>query len=222
MRSASATRALRPRAISIVTWCAAECKAVRMDEVLAAEHGDRGRARAHVDHRGAEVGFVVGKHGEPRHIGACHHRLDIEVAALDAQHQVARDRDVGGDDVHVDAELARQHPARIADAVGVVDHVADRQRVQHRAGFADRVTAAGRQDTGDFTIGDRRVRDFDRRRNQLAGGPSGRDRDDDRLQLQLRRAFGKIDGLPHRRLRGSEIDHGAGLHATGERMSESR
>ena len=36
-----------------------------------------------------DVGFVVGKRRERGDIGACDHRLDVEMAALDDQHQVA-------------------------------------------------------------------------------------------------------------------------------------
>ena len=95
---------------------AAEREAVGMHEAAAGEHRHGGRAGAHVDHGGAEIGLVVGQRGKPGHIRARHHRLDVEMAALDRQHQVARGRSVGGHDVHVDAESARQHAARVADA----------------------------------------------------------------------------------------------------------
>jgi hypothetical protein len=112
---------------------AAEAETIGMNEAAGREHRHGGRAGPHVDHGGAEIGLVVGQRGEPGHIRAGHHRLDVEMAALDREHQVARGRSVGGHDVHVDAELARQHAARVADAAGVVEHVADRQRVQHGA-----------------------------------------------------------------------------------------
>ena len=70
---------------------------------------------------------------EPADIGRRHHGLDLEMAALDHQHQIARRRDVGGHHMHVDAELARQHAARIADAAHAVERIADRQRMQHDA-----------------------------------------------------------------------------------------
>ena len=67
-------------------------------------------------HGGAEIGLVVGQRRQAGDIGRRHHRLDREMAALDRQHQVARRRDIGGHHMHVDAELPRQHAARIADA----------------------------------------------------------------------------------------------------------
>ena len=51
--------------------------------------------------------------------------------------------DVGGDHVHVDAEPAAEHAARLADAGGGVERIADRQRMQHGAAVAHRM-AAGR------------------------------------------------------------------------------
>ena len=58
--------------------------------------------------RGAEIGLVVGERRQAGDIGARHHGLDVEMAALDRQHQVARGGDIGGRDMHVDAEAARR------------------------------------------------------------------------------------------------------------------
>ena len=58
--------------------------------------------------RGAEIGLVVGEHGKAGDIGARHHRLDVEMAALDRQHQIARRGDIGGRHMHVDAEPLRR------------------------------------------------------------------------------------------------------------------
>ena len=138
--------------MSIVTWWPPSAKPSAWMKRPPVNTAMRGGAGAHVDHGGAEIGLVVGEHGQARHIGARHHRLDVEVAALDRQHQVARDRDVGGHDMHVDAELARQHAARIADAGGVVERVADRQRMQHGAAGARRMAAAGGEHARDVAV----------------------------------------------------------------------
>ena len=106
---------------------AAERESVGVDEAAVREYRQRGGAGAHVDHRGAEIGLVVGERREARHIGAGDQRLDREMAALDREHQVAHRRHVGGHDVHVDAEARRQHAARIA-------HAADARRACSRSG----------------------------------------------------------------------------------------
>ena len=90
--------------MSMVTWWPPSAKPSDVHEAAAGEHRDRGRAGAHVDHGGAEIGFVVGQHGKAGDIGARHHRLDDEMAALDREHQIARRGDVGRRHVHVDAE----------------------------------------------------------------------------------------------------------------------
>ena len=54
----------------------------------------RRRAGAHIDDDGAELGLVVGEHRKARGIGPRDHRLDIEMAALDREHQIARRRDI--------------------------------------------------------------------------------------------------------------------------------
>ena len=45
------------------------------------------------------------------------------MAALDREHQVARRRDVAGHHMHIDAEVPRQHAARLADAAHAVERV---------------------------------------------------------------------------------------------------
>jgi hypothetical protein len=66
----------------------AERKAFGMHEAAAEEDRDGGRAGAHVDHRRAKIGLVVGKDGKAGDVGTCHHGLDVEVAALDREHQL--------------------------------------------------------------------------------------------------------------------------------------
>src|SRR5262249_15832373 len=61
---------------------AAARKAVAMHESAAREYRDRGRPRPHVDEGGAEIGLVVGQHGEASSVGARRKRSDLEVTAL--------------------------------------------------------------------------------------------------------------------------------------------
>ena len=142
-------------------------------------------------------------------------RLDGEMAALDRQHQVAGGGDVGGHDMHVDAEFARQHAARLADAAHVVERIADRQRMQHHP--AARAPNAGCRP---------RARGRCRRRStvepatltdaakQLAREPPGGDRDARPIRAaRPADALGEIDGMADRLLGLGEIDHGARLHA---------
>src|SRR5206468_3489624 len=80
---------------------AAEGEAVGMHETAVREHRHRGGTGTHVDHGGANVGLIVGQSGQRRDIGAGDNRLDVEVAALDDQHQVAAGREIGGNEMHV-------------------------------------------------------------------------------------------------------------------------
>src|SRR5215475_10245118 len=162
---------------------AAEREAVGMDETPAGKHRDGRGTGADLDQRGAEIELVVGQRRERRYIGARHHRLDVEMTALDREHQIAGGRDVRGHDVHVDAELAREHAAGIADAAGMVEHVADRQRMQHGASRPRGVAAAGGQHAGDVALADGRAGNLDRGGDELARRAAGRNRDDDRLEL---------------------------------------
>ena len=79
-------------------------------------------------------------------------------------------------------KLARQHAARVADAAGVVEHIADRQRVQHGASGAHRMAAAGGEHAVDVAFADRGAGDLDRGRDQLAGRAPGGHRDDHRVR----------------------------------------
>ena len=201
---------------------AAEREAVGMDEAAAGEHRHGGGAGAHVDQGRAEIGLVVGDHRKPGDIGRRHHGLDREMAALDHQHQVARRRDVGGHHVHVDAEFARQHAARLADAAHAVERIADRQRMQHDAAGAHRMLAAGRQRAGDVAVGDAGAGDVDVDRVEFAGGPAGRHRQHHRFKLHRGVALGEIDGVAHRLLGLRQIDHRAALDAARPRCGRCR
>ena len=122
----------------------------------------------------AEIRLVVGQNGEAGDVRGCHHGLDVEMAALDREHQIARRGDVGGGDMHIDAEPRAEHAARIAHAVDAVDRIGDRQRMQDGAAVAQRMAAAGGQDAGDVAVGDGGTDDIDVGREQFAGEPAGR------------------------------------------------
>ena len=119
-----------------VTWLPPSAKPSACTKRPPAEHRHGRGAGADVDDRRTEVGLVVGERRQCRHIGARDHRLDVEMAALDRQHEVAAGGEVGGDEMHVDAEPLRQHAARIADAARLVDGKTDRQRMQQHAAVA--------------------------------------------------------------------------------------
>ena len=143
------------------------------------------------------------------------------MAALDREHQIARGGDIGGGDMHVDAEPRAEHAARIADAVDAVDRIADRQRMQHGAAVAQRMAAAGGQYAGDIAFGNGGADDFDLGGEQFAGQPPGRDRQHHRLDFDGRHALGAIDGLADGFLGFGEIDDAAGLHAARGGMAEA-
>ena len=116
-----------------------------MDKPPARKHRHRGRTGAHVDQGGAEIGLVLGQHRKPRRIGTSHHRVDFDVAALDREHEVACNREIGRHQVNVGAETVPDHAARIANAAHLIERVADRQGVQDGAIRARQMLAANRQ-----------------------------------------------------------------------------
>ena len=182
IRSASAMHAPTPRARSIVTCCPPSANPDGMNEAAGRIGRNRGRAGAHFDHGGAEIGLVVGQHRQACDIRTCRHGLDIEMAALDHQHQVAGHRGIRRDDVHVDAELAGHHAAGIADALDAIERVADRQRVQHGAALAGGVAHAGGGDAGDVIGGNRAAADVGGGLDQLALQPAAGNRQQYRLR----------------------------------------
>ena len=135
----------------------------------------------------------------------------VEMAALDGQHQVAAGADVGGHEMHVDTEPARQHAARIAHAAGVVEGKADRQRMQHDAALAGRLpvpAASTREMSLSVTLP---WMSTSAASSSLAIRPA--EIENDGIDLALGAALGEVDSVAHRLLGLGEIDHGAGLHA---------
>ena len=140
---------------------AAESETVQMNETSAGEHRHRRGARAHIDDGGAEIGFIVGENRKAGNVGTRHHRLDVEMAAFDREHQIARGGDFERRNMHVDAEFTAEHAARIADAVVAVDRIADRQRMQYGPAVALRMPAAGGEHARDIALGNAGADDLD-------------------------------------------------------------
>ena len=222
MRSASAMRAFKPAREVHGHVLAAEREAVGVHEAAAREDRHRRGAGAHVDQGGAEIGLVVGEHRQPGRIGARHHRLDVEMAALDRQHQVARHRDVGGHDVHVDAEAtARACRAgrgcrwrRRANSRSAAN-AARRGRAAPNAGCRRRARARYRPRSRS-----RRRRRPRRRLNSLPSLPAETETTTE-FELHLGGALGEVDRLPHGLFRLRQVDHRAGLDAARQRMAEA-
>src|SRR4029079_6785945 len=98
-------------------------------------------------------GLVVGERRKAAGIGRRHHRLDREMAAVDAKFEIAKWRRLGRDDVHVDAETLAEHAARIADAAVGVERIASRQRMNDGAAFGHRMAAASGKTPADIDLG---------------------------------------------------------------------
>ena len=122
---------------------AADRDRVGMHELAFGEDRDRGRAAAHVDAGRAELHLVVDQRRKPAGIGRRDHALDRQMAAVDAELEIAQRRGVGGHHMHVDAERVADHAARIADAALAVERVADRQRMHDLALGPQRLLGAG-------------------------------------------------------------------------------
>ncbi len=104
-----------------------------MDQVAVVEYRDRGRAGAHVDHRGAEVDLVLDQRGEACGIGREDDIGDVQPAARQAGHQGAHGTGGRRHHMHVDAQAVAVHAAWIADALGAVDGIADGHAVDQLA-----------------------------------------------------------------------------------------
>ena len=94
---------------------AADRDRVGVDEVAAGEDADARRAAAHIDDGATHLGLVVDERRKAGGVRRRDHRLDAEMAALDREHEVARRRSLGADDVEIDAEALADHAARIDD-----------------------------------------------------------------------------------------------------------
>ena len=87
----------------------------------AEEHGDIGRAAADIDETGAELLFVVGKHGVARCQLLEHDVVDFEAAALHALDDVLRGALGARHHVHLRLEPHTGHADGFADAFLAID-----------------------------------------------------------------------------------------------------
>ena len=200
---------------------AADGDGVDMDAIAAVEDGDRGGAAAEIDQRAAELGLVVDEHRQAAGIGRGDQRLDREMAAVDAELEIAERRRVGGDHVHVDAEPLAEHAARVGDAAVGVERIADRQRVDDGAARRDRMAAPGGKHAADIGFLDLLAGEGDARRVGLAGQASAGDVDDERLDGDPGHALGRVDGEADRLLGGVEIGDDARLDAARALMADA-
>ena len=123
--------------------------------------------------------------------------------------------------MHIHADLARQHAARLTHPAHAIERIADRQGMQHDTAVTDRVIASGRKRTGDVAIGDAGAGDVDADRIEFAAGTAARHRQHHRFKLNRSVALGQIDGMTHRLLGLRHIDHRAGLDAARLGMTDA-
>ena len=200
---------------------AADRDRVSMHEMPAGEDAERGGAAAHIDHDDAHLGLVVDQHRKSRGVGRGDDRLDLEMAALDREHDVSRRRRLAGDDMHVDRKLAADQPARIEHARHSVQRIAGRQRMEHGLAGTDRMGRGSGQHALDVAVADGAGAQIDARRVMLrADAPAGQV-DDDRLHLDLGHAFGRIDRGADRALGAVEIDDRAALQPQRTLMADA-
>src|SRR5215216_4660493 len=178
---------------------------VGVDEVAAGEDADARRAAAHVDDGDPHLGLVVDERRKAGGVRCRDHRLDAEMAALDGEHEVARRRSLGADDVEIDGKALADHAARLDDVGLGVEGIAGRQRMQDGAAGTQRVAARRGKDALHVGRSDR-MADADRALEMLRAEPSAGQVDDHRLDLDLRHPLRGVDGLADRAFGGLEID----------------
>ena len=134
-------------------------------------------------------------------------------AAVDAQLEIAQRRGVAGQHMHVDAKLAADHAARIADAALAVERETGRQRMDDLALRLQRLLGAGGEHALDVGGIDLVTAEIDRGGKGFALQPAGGDIDDEGIDGQPGHPLGSVDRKPYRLLGLVEIDDHAGLHA---------
>ena len=110
---------------------AADRDPIGMHEPPAGEDADGRGAGAEIDDDRAHLGFVVDERRETAGEGRGDHALDLDMAALDGEHEIAHRGHIGGDHRHADAQRLADHAARITHAVHVVERKARRQGMHH-------------------------------------------------------------------------------------------
>ena len=199
---------------------AADGKTVGVDETAVGEDANRRRAAAHVDECSAELGLVVHERGKCGRIRRRHGRFDLQMTALDDQHQVAGRRSIAADDMQVGAEIVAHHPLGIANAARPIERKAGRQRMQHGAALPLRPRRGCFEHAMNIVVGNRPAADGDLRIVELRAEPAARQIDDDALDLDPGHAFGGIDGVADGVLRRAHIDDSAALDAARPAMAD--
>ena len=202
---------------------AADGDGIDVDELAAIEDGDGGGAAAEIDDGAAEFGLVVDEHRQAAGIGRGDHRLDGEMAAVEAELDVAELRLVGGDDVHVDAERGRR-PCRAGRRCrprrrGGSRWAANGRR-RGRRWCAWRRPAASTRPMSLSAIGVTGRGRRRRRQVSLARRPA-ETRDDQRFDGDAGHALGGIDGVADGLLGRVEVGDDAGLDAVASAAARS-
>ena len=143
-----------------------------------------------------------------------------KMTAFYRQHQIARCRDVGGGDMHVDAERRR---ACRADRGCRCRRRSSSRSAANAEPHGPRATSAGGRPTTPAQYRPRKppAGDLDFRRQQIAGQPAGRDRKNHRFNLDRRHTLGAIHRLADRLFGLGQIDHTARFGAARRGVAET-
>ena len=137
------------------------------------------------------------------------------MAALDAQHDVAHRHFVGGDGMEIDRQPLAAHAVRLADAAIVVEAVAHRQRVQHRALVAAGILAPAGEKPHHVLLAHGAGGQRHARREAFALDAAAGDGNVHVLDRDAGHALGGIDGLADAMLDAVEMGDHAGFQALG-------
>ena len=192
-----------------------------MDEPSAGEHADRRRAAAEIDNRRAELGLVVDQRRQARGVRRRRHRLDLQMAAFDDQHEVARRRRIARGDMKVDAELGADHALGIAHVLGRVEPEGGRNRVQDRSSRLGVRASRSLEDPLHVLLADAFAVQRDVGAEAARGQAPARHIDDDAADLDARHALGRVNGQARGVLRRQEIDDLAALDAVRALMADA-
>ena len=99
---------------------------IGINQMAFVEDRHRRRRAAEIEAGHAQLGFVVDQRGEPRCVGRGDQRLDLQVAAMQHQLEIAHGQCFGTDHGDIDAQLVANHALGIADALLAIDRVTDR------------------------------------------------------------------------------------------------
>ena len=201
---------------------AAEREAVGMDEPAAGEHRDGGGAGAHIDHRGADIGLVVGQRRQRRrHRGLPPSPRRRDGSARSPASGCGRPRDRRSPHACRRRSAAPACRADRGCRVASSMREADRQRMQQDAArLTNRALPAASTRAMSCSVTVEPLTSIEAAM-QLAADPPGGNRHQHRFDLHLGGALGEIDGVADRFLGIDQIDHRAGLHAARAGMAEA-